>query len=484
MSSGPIEGPKTRGEVILGSFLTNPDLLNVSTDLNSSDFPLEHEQALFSLISQQWEDSRALDEFALGEIVPGGQAYLQRIQTGAYRKGPEEILRDVINLKISLHQRRLYSFFEAQRNSVLSGHDPDFLSLELRLELEYIDNLKARLSSGLPFIPLSEITPRDIEWLWTSRLPLSMLTLFAGPEGAGKSLFSITLASLLSRGKELPDDPIFRAPVSSLFIVSEDPLHQAVSPRFIANSADIDRIRLLDFTSLSDEKDSVKTIRSCLSADNNIRLVVIDPLNNVASPKMRWGDDPSVRRYLLQPLIELAEETGIAVIGIVHFKKNREGQNPLSCIAGSLAYTAAARSVIGFTFDPLDPSKERRIAVSLKMNYTRRPASIAFSIQSGQLVSIEDKPLTGMDPDEAFSLGYKEQVELNYSDIWIKDFLSDGPRNLDDIEKEASKHNISRRTLFNSRRRLSIISKTDGFGAEKVSTWALSASQLGKLCKQ
>ena len=50
----------------------------------------------------------------------------------------------------------------------------------------------------------SEIEVRPLEWLWEPRIPLGMLTLFAGDPKLGKSLSALAIAAAVSRGMALP----------------------------------------------------------------------------------------------------------------------------------------------------------------------------------------------------------------------------------------------------------------------------------------
>ena len=49
----------------------------------------------------------------------------------------------------------------------------------------------------------SEITPREIEWLWYPYIPFGKLTLLQGDPGEGKSTFALNLAARITRGGKL-----------------------------------------------------------------------------------------------------------------------------------------------------------------------------------------------------------------------------------------------------------------------------------------
>jgi hypothetical protein len=49
------------------------------------------------------------------------------------------------------------------------------------------------------------LAPREVEWLWAGRVPLGMITMFAGDPKLGKSYVTLAMAAAVSRG--LPLDP-------------------------------------------------------------------------------------------------------------------------------------------------------------------------------------------------------------------------------------------------------------------------------------
>ena len=46
--------------------------------------------------------------------------------------------------------------------------------------------------------------PRDVEWLWPGRVPVEMITMFAGDPKLGKSYVTLAMAAAVSRGLPLP----------------------------------------------------------------------------------------------------------------------------------------------------------------------------------------------------------------------------------------------------------------------------------------
>jgi hypothetical protein len=116
-----------------------------------------------------------------------------------------------------------------------------------------------------------------------------------------------------------------------------------------------------------------QTIRQVQDA----RLVVIDPV----SAFLGGVDDHknSEVRALLAPLAELAMRHALVVGLVTHLIKNASGRS-LARVMGSLAYTAAARSVWQVTRDKDGPAGARRLFLPVKANLAPEASGLAFSI--------------------------------------------------------------------------------------------------------
>ena len=65
---------------------------------------------------------------------------------------------------------------------------------------DYPNNIPAKLE----IIKASEITPKEVCWLWYPYIPFGKVTLLQGDPGDGKSKLMLSLAALLSKGAPLP----------------------------------------------------------------------------------------------------------------------------------------------------------------------------------------------------------------------------------------------------------------------------------------
>ena len=455
-------------KVVLGSLLTAPQYLE-TPELDESLFTGREKEA-FRIINQIWEDKRPaeIDPALLAERLggEGAAAFVGSLLAGLYRLSPELFRDRVLELRKKKIGRRIAArldeAFKIERKT--SALD---LS-EILPDLEEFRRLERPQSFNV--IPLSMVEPKAISWLWPGRIPRGMLTLLIGNPSIGKSFLSIALASRLSRGLPLPDSRE-NPKCATLFILGEDPLGEAVRPRADANDADASKIFVLQETGFS-LKDVAK-LRLIHEQNKDLGLIVIDPLSGFLPAKTKFFEDPSVRQALM-PIVSFAEESGVAVLAIAHFRK-AEAEAAIYRVAGSIGLAGIARSIL--TIMRYEADKERRALCSLKSNYSKRPDGVIFRIQD-DLKIIFEEVLVKADVEEALSSREQrdEVAEGSFAEDWLRNELINGPRGLDEIVKLADKIKISRSALYRTKDKLKIVTKQGGYGKLKTSIWELPQS--------
>ena len=202
----------------------------------------------------------------------------------------------------------------------------------------------------------SQIKPRPVRWLWPDRIPAGALTLLAGREDIGKSLVGVHLAAQLTRGT-LPGStggpPVPRAVrhLRGRVGVHHGPaaarrrsLPRPRRPRPGRRRRPRHRRHLpVDVPALS-----------TYMAAHDVGLLVLDPLTSVMDGRIDAHRDREVRTAL-EPLGQLAEDTGAAVLGHVHLGKGIR-TDPVNLILGSRAFSAVARVALVAARDPDDES--------------------------------------------------------------------------------------------------------------------------------
>lgn len=203
-------------------------------------------------------------------------------------------------------------------------------------------------------------------------MPLGGLSLIAGPEGLGKSTLAYWLASEITRGR-LPGK--HRGAAKAVLVVAtEDSWDHTIVPRLMAAGADLDLVYRVEVittvgthATLSLPKDNAE-LESSLH-QTGAALVLLDPLMSRLSGELDSHKDGEVRRAL-EPLVAIADATGSAIVGLIHFNKSHNSE-PLANVMASKAFTAVARSVSVVVKDTDDDTGNGRIFATPKNNLGR-----------------------------------------------------------------------------------------------------------------
>lgn len=191
------------------------------------------------------------------------------------------------------------------------------------------------------------VQPEAIRWLWNGYLARGKLHILAGQAGQGKTTIALSLASTLTRGELWPDGTTARAGDVVIWSGEDDPADTLV-PRLTAMGADLKRIHFVsDVTDGQDKRpfDPATDITALANAVQSIRpvLLIVDPIVSAVAGDSHKNTET---RRALQPLVDMAAYTDLAVLGISHFSKGSAGRNPTERVTGSLAFGALARIVL------------------------------------------------------------------------------------------------------------------------------------------
>lgn len=252
----------------------------------------------------------------------------------------------------------------------------------------------------------SEIETKEIAWLWEKRIPLGMLTIYAGNPGLGKSFLSLDLASRLSRGIPFPDHtPCVVG--DTLILAGEDVADVTIKPRLEALGADMAHIhfmfgkrenQMIDDFSLADSgvlRDALDQIKA---TGGELKLLIIDPLESFIGAIDGYKNIEV--RQALNGVLRLAASENFSVLAIQHLTK-KTGIDANHRISGSVAYAAAARSIWLFTRDPDDPAG--RLFLNSKMNVGMIMPGFHYSIVTA--------------PNEAGMVAWGEPAENDPNDV-------------------------------------------------------------------
>ena len=211
---------------------------------------------------------------------------------------------------------------------------------------------------------------------------------------------------------------------------AEDDLETTVVPRLIAAGADLSKVHTLPKL---DTIEDIDRLQYAIMILKDVRLVVIDPITAYTGKIDDYKNN--VVRALLKPLASLAARYEIAIVLVTHLNKG-ESQKSLNRIMGSIAYTAAARSVWMIVADPNEPL--RRLFVPVKCNLAPEPKGLAFRIEGDPPRVVWDATDLDIHADDVLATSRREKRpdRRNEAAEWLKTFLADGPKpSLDVIEK-------------------------------------------------
>ncbi len=173
---------------------------------------------------------------------------------------------------------------------------------------------RAVAESGVRMRCVGQFEPREVEWLWADRVPLGMITLFAGDPKLGKSFVSLAMAAAVSRGRALPGSDRPSRPASTILMSAEDDPARTITPRLMAAGADLAKIHVIESVVLGNGCETLPSLRADVGAISaaaarlgDCRLIVIDPVQAY----LKGVDDNrnAVLRGVLTPLKNLAERS-------------------------------------------------------------------------------------------------------------------------------------------------------------------------------
>jgi hypothetical protein len=326
----------------------------------------------------------------------------------------------------------------------------------------------------------STIEIAAIQWLWPDRFAIGKLGLLVGLPDEGKGQVLAHIAARVTRGDEWPCDE-GRAPQGNVILLSaEDDARDTVVPRLLAAGADLERIEIVSMIRDTSKRrmfslvTDLPLLRQKITEVGNVNLVLIDPV----SAYLGVGKIDSFRgtdvRAVLGPLVELAAELKVAVIGVLHFNKKIDVTNALLRISDSLAFGAAARHCFAVVDDP---ENKRKLVVRAKNNLANRNlGALAFcfgvrevgtdsktgeSIRAPHVLwAAHHVDVTASEAMQAAN-GGKGPAARDEAKEFLENLLRSGPVPSETIEEAAQAEGISRRTLFRAKKELGVAAVKD-----------------------
>jgi putative DNA primase/helicase len=360
-----------------------------------------------------------------------GRAILDAYQRRALITLAEDVREDAYACNLTRSADEIIASFETRLSTIARGSDTGTLQIK---------------SGG-------DYRMRKIEWIWPGWLARGKLHLLGGQKGAGKSTISFDLLAQITVSGKLPDET--RAPLGDVLIWSaEDDIEDTILPRIVAAGGDRTRVRFVDkiaiggITRAFDPAIDMPALRAALQKFPELLAVMIDPIVSATAGDSHRNTET---RRGLQPVVDLAIERNIALIGITHFTKNTQGQDPIERITGSLAYGAVPRVVWAAVKGDNEDRPRRLVRIGSNIGpsgggfeYLLRQDPLLDHDFSAQRI-IWGKRLDGS-PLDLLETGQEKGKKLQAMEL-LDTMLVNGPVAMADIREAATANGISWSTV-------------------------------------
>lgn len=396
------------------------------------------------------------------QLYKSTAALFQLVAIGALDSGTVKDALWVAANKCGLtDEKEVLGTIESGRKAGLS--QPRELPEKLKEEKKKAENAKPDEPLPDRLIEMaSEITPTKIQWLWPGRIPLGMMTTFAGSGGLGKTFCLLDIVSRVTTGAQWPDGVSGNAPGSVLYISGEDNPSDTLVPRLIASGADLTKVAFLKQEVLAKfslkQKELIEAVLKQVGDD--CRLICIDPPTSF----LEGADDHknSELRELLTPIGQIAGQRKVAVVFITHINKGGGGKvDAVMRIIGSVAWSTAVRAAHMFCEDPDD--SEKCLFLVAKINGAKKRKGIAYKIKQLDETEMDGDAkvewLGEVDTtaNEAMSGTGKKKSRGEDAAEWLIDrFREKLFWSSKDLFDEAKAHGISESALWEAKRNLDL----------------------------
>ncbi|MCA8182349.1 AAA family ATPase [Burkholderia vietnamiensis] len=235
---------------------------------------------------------------------------------------------------------------------------------------------------GVIVVNGASMHPQPMNWLWDGYFACGKMTLLAGEPGTGKTTIAMSIGATVTQGGIWPDGTVAEAGNIVIWSGEDDPC-DTLTPRLMAAGADMSRVYFVTGTRIEgkvkcfDPARDMPALKETCEKIGNVRLLIIDPIVSAVSSDSHKNTET---RRALQPLVDLAASVGAALLGITHFNKGKQGNNPAQWVNGSVAFTAVARVVLIAAKVKRDSDEDIRVFARAKSNIGRDDGGFEYQI--------------------------------------------------------------------------------------------------------
>jgi hypothetical protein len=218
-------------------------------------------------------------------------------------------------------------------------------------------------------------------------------------------------------------------------------------------------------------------------------LLALDPLLSRLDASLDTHKDAEVRQAL-EPLVQLADDTAITILGLIHVNKSG-ATDPLSLVMGSRAFAAVARAVLFAMVDPDD--EHRRLLGQPKNNLgSIELPTLAYhvigvhvadtpegEVRTGKIEWLGNTSRTISEAIAAAAESGGDKTATTEAADWLSDYLTarDGSAESADIKAAGKTAGHTEAAMQRARGVLRLVTKAQGFPRRTV--WLLSQSSHG-----
>jgi hypothetical protein len=352
-----------------------------------------------------------------------------------------------------------------------------------------VDEWAERYARGEPIagprraeiVTLSDVQPREVDWLWRPYLPAGMLAMLSGDPGVGKTFLVLAIAAALTTGHVPNSQETTCTPIDVLYMSIENDPACVVRPRFDKLGGNPSRLHIVTGAVIGEGEDAqhdavwlsdIDALHDALER-TQARLMIVDPIQSYLGAAIDFHRSNETRP-VLDGLARLAQQHNCGVLIARHLSKARGGR-AIHAGLGSIDLTGAVRTELLAGYAAED--QQHRALVQVKSNVGEYGAALGFVIEQGLFQWTGESTLTATDILAPESTD-RESGLIDAAE-WLREYLGAGERTAKEIEQAAGGEGFSKTTLHRARKQTGVITRKLGFGGGWI--WQLPTAEDSKI---
>ena len=329
---------------------------------------------------------------------------------------------------------------------------------------------RRRSLQELGFAPMSDVEPREAEYLIEPYLPLDAITILAGAAGMGKTWLALKWAADISAGTFSAD----HQPGLVYYFTRENDPNIVLAPRLRLLNANTENIVIMPqiagappLTMNDPRLEDLASRPGCRPS-----LVVFDPIQSYLGRKVQMNHTDDVRP-IMDYLADFAGRHHCAVLLVSHVSKpSMAGGSAADRILGSGDFRNAARSIIFVGTDPDDP--QLRVFAHEKNSLGANGPSRRFSITPTGVDIMDECDLTADEILRPKLPGTGPLLVRERAAQLILEVMGEsGSIESSVLKKEAARQGIKEGALYAAKKDLKLAVISCGFPPNQHTYWCL-----------